>query len=72
MTEGVTKKRCGFIVEGSAAREGVEVFNKDGKKVGVVTSGAPSPCLKKSIGQAYIDTAFSKIGTELVVNLRGK
>ena len=72
MTEGVTRKRCGFIIDGPAAREGVEVFNKEGKKVGVVSSGTHSPCLKKSIGQAYIETQYSKVGTQLVVNLRGK
>lgn len=50
LTEGVSKKRCGFIVDGIAAREHTDIFNKDGKKVGVVTSGSHSPCLKKSIG----------------------
>lgn len=53
--QGVKRKRSGFIVEGPPARDGVEITTKDGKVVGKVTSGAPSPSLKKSIGQAYID-----------------
>lgn len=48
--EGVSKKRSGFIVEGPPAREGVEITNKEGLTVGVVTSGTHSPSLKKSIG----------------------
>jgi aminomethyltransferase len=44
--EGVESKRCGFIAEGKLpVREGAEIFN-EGKKVGTVTSGGPSPCLQ--------------------------
>ncbi len=45
--EGVAKKRVGFVVEGKLpVRESSEIFNKQGNKVGVVTSGGPAPCLK--------------------------
>jgi aminomethyltransferase len=70
--EGVTKKRVGFIVDGPPARENVEIQTKDGKKVGVVSSGSPSPSLKLSIGQAYIEKDHSKLETELQVVLRNK
>jgi aminomethyltransferase len=56
LKEGVTRKRVGFIVEGPPAREGVEIFSKEGRKVGAITSGTHSPCLKKSIGIAYVAT----------------
>ena len=48
--EGVSRKRVGFIVDGPPAREGVEILDKEGKKVGIVTSGTHSPCKKQSIG----------------------
>jgi aminomethyltransferase len=72
LAEGVSRKRSGFIVEGTPAREGADIFLKNGQKVGTVTSGAPSPSLKKSIGQAYIDVPHNKLETELAVNVRGK
>jgi len=50
LKEGVSKKRVGFHVEGPPARENTEIFNKEGKKVGIITSGSHSPVLKKSIG----------------------
>jgi aminomethyltransferase len=59
-------------VDGPPAREGTEITTKDGKLVGAVSSGTHAPSLKKTIGQAYIDLPYNKLGTELVVNMRGK
>ena len=50
LEEGVSKKRSGFTVEGPPAREGADINTKDGKLVGIVTSGTHSPTLKKTIG----------------------
>ncbi len=50
LEQGVKHKRSGFIVDGPPARDGTEITTKDGKVVGKVTSGAPSPSLKKNIG----------------------
>lgn len=50
LDEGVSKKRSGFYVDGPPAREGTEIYTKDGKLVGTVTSGTYSPSLKKTIG----------------------
>ena len=65
LEQGVKKKRAGFIVDGPPARDGVEIHTKDGQIIGKVTSGAPSPSLKKSIGQAYINVPHNKLETEL-------
>ena len=73
LKEGVGRKRVGLNVLGGApAREGAEVFDEGGKKVGEVTSGGYSPCLKKGIAMAYVETAKSKVGTKLKVSVRGK
>jgi aminomethyltransferase len=69
---GVKSKRSGIIVDGPPARDGVEITTKDGKVVGKITSGSPSPSLKKNICQAYIDVPHNKLETELQVTLRGK
>ena len=47
-------------------------MDNDGKKVGVITSGCPSPVLKKNIAMGYIATSHSKVGTECLVKVRGK
>jgi len=45
MSEGVTKKRCGFIGDKVPVREGTDLFLKDGTKVGTVTSGTKGPSI---------------------------
>ena len=72
LQQGVKRKRAGFIVEGPPARDGVEIFTKEGKSVGKITSGGPSPSLKKSIGMAYINVPCNKLETQLQVKLRNK
>ncbi|KAJ9647888.1 Aminomethyltransferase, mitochondrial [Coniosporium apollinis] len=68
---GVSRRRIGLIVEGAPAREGAEIVNK-GEKVGKVTSGCPSPTLKKNIAMGYIKQGLNKAGTEVEVVVRGK
>ncbi|GAB3692348.1 glycine cleavage system aminomethyltransferase GcvT [Corynebacterium nasicanis] len=54
-----------------AAREGAEVF-REGEKVGVVTSGQPSPTLGHPIALARLHPEFSAPGLSLEVDIRGK
>lgn len=68
---GVDRRRAGFIVEGAPARGGAEIV-KDGETVGTVTSGSPSPTLKKNIAMGYVKDGLQKSGTELEVVVRGK
>jgi len=71
-TEGLKKKLIGFIIEDKmVARHGQEVYSGN-RKIGKVASGAPSPMLGKNIGLAYVETGFSKTGTEIEVDVRGR
>ncbi len=64
--------RVGLELEGRrAAREECVVMAGD-ENIGVVTSGSYTPTLEKSISMAYVDPKFSEIGTEVVVDIRGK
>jgi aminomethyltransferase len=64
--------RVGLELEGRrAAREECQVMSGE-KNIGVVTSGSFTPTLEKSISMAYVELAFSKPGTEVVVDIRGK
>ncbi|MFT6219870.1 MAG: aminomethyltransferase [Rickettsiales bacterium] len=57
---GLKKKRFGFkLLERGIARENSEI-RKNGKKIGILTSGGFSPNLKASIGQGYVDATFKK------------
>lgn len=51
--------------------EGAMIFSGE-KQIGKVTSGIPSPSLGKNIAMGYIETAFSKKGTSVEVEVRGK
>jgi aminomethyltransferase len=69
---GVERRRVGLIVEGAPAREGAEIVGENGKKIGVITSGCPSPTLKKNVAMGYIKDGFHKSGTQVEVVVRGK
>ena len=75
MTDGVTRKRCGFIGDKIPIREGVELYlpeDKGGMKVGHVTSGTKCPTINKAIGMAYVDVPHNKFNTQLIAKVRAK
>lgn len=73
LENGPPRRRLGFKLTGKGiAREGAEIFTKDGQKLGDVTSGGFSPTLNEAIGQGYIDTKLGKIGDEILVRVRGR
>lgn len=67
-----SKRRVGLIVAGAPAREHAVVYDSQGAEIGVVTSGCPSPSLKKNIAMAYVKSGNHKAGTKLQVKTRGK
>lgn len=69
---GVSRRRIGLVVEGAPAREGAEIVDDEGKGVGKITSGCPSPTLKKNVAMGYIKDGMHKAGTEVQVMVRGK
>ncbi len=70
--EGVKRKRIGVkLLDRGIAREGTEI-KKDGKKIGVLSSGGFSPNLKVSIGQGYFDPAIVKVGDEVHAVVRDR
>ncbi len=70
---GPPRKRVGLLPEGRApVREGVELFDADGKKIGIVTSGGYSPVLEMPMAMGYVDAACAANGTKILAKMRGK
>lgn len=69
----ISRKRVGIIGMKAPAREHTEIFDATGEKlIGEITSGTYSPCLKCPIAMGYVENASSKVGTEVMVKIRGK
>lgn len=75
------RKRVGIAVEGAPAREGAVIYAApadptagpaNATRVGVVTSGTFSPCLKAPIAMGYVDASLAALGTRLAIDVRGK
>ena len=68
-------KRVGLMASepGPAARHDSPVISPESKEVvGRVTSGGRSPSLNKNICMAYVPLSQSKVGTQLLCDVRGK
>jgi aminomethyltransferase len=70
--EGIKKKRIGIrITEKGIPRQHLDVL-KNGKKIGLVTSGTMSPLLKCGIAIAYVQSEHAVEGDKVAVNIRDK
>lgn len=70
--ENPPRRLVGLVAEGRRVpRAGFSVVDGEGRAVGEVTSGAPSPTLGKPVAIAYVDPAHAAPGTRLAVDIRG-
>lgn len=67
-----TRKKVGLEVVGRGIiREHMDVY-RDGKKIGVTTSGTMCPYIKKAVACALIDADARELGKEVEVDVRGR
>jgi len=72
IAEGVSRKRVGIRPEGRApAREGSELVDSDGRRIGVLTSGGYGPTVGGPVAIGYIEPSFAEVGTKIGVVVRG-
>ena len=72
-TEGTTRKLVGFeMIDRGIPRQHYPLVNADGEQIGVVTSGTMSPTRKIGIGMGYVKPEYSKLGTEIYIDVRGR
>ena len=70
--KGPARKLVAFeLLQKGVPRHGMKIFS-DGQEIGVVTSGNLSPLLQKGIGLGYVPTRFSELGTEVLIDIRGR
>ena len=70
---GVARKLVGFeMIDRGIPRNGYDFVDAEGNVIGHVTSGTMSPTRKVGIGMGYVRTEYSKPGTELSVDVRGR
>ena len=60
------------MIDRGIARDEYCCYNEAGEKIGVVTSGSPSPTLGKNIALAYVPPAYAALGTVLYVEIRAQ
>ena len=73
ITKNVARKRIGMVGLGKApVREGAELFNADGEKIGVVTSGTAGPTKGVPVAMGYVAKEYAVLGNEIFAEVRGK
>ena len=60
------------LIDRGIPRHGYNLLNADGEQIGVVTSGTMSPIRKIGIGMGYVKPEYSKPGTEIALDNRGR
>lgn len=71
--DGIKKRLRGFkMIDRGIPRHGYELVDSEDNLIGEVTSGTMSPVLGYGIGMGYINTGFTKFGTEIYIKIRNK
>ncbi|MFV0531781.1 MAG: glycine cleavage system aminomethyltransferase GcvT [Flavobacteriales bacterium] len=71
--EGLSRRLKPFLmIEKGIPRKDYKVVDVENNEIGFVTSGTMSPILKQGIGLAYLNKEFTKLDTEIYIQIRNK
>ncbi len=69
----LTRLRVGIKPQGKIiAREGTKIFSENENEIGSITSGTFGPSVNGSIAMGYVKFDFTKPGTKILLEVRGK
>ena len=69
--KGSKRKLVAFeITERGIPRQGYDIVDGQGHKIGIVTSGTMSPSLGKGIGLGYVPTIFASVDSKINIQVR--
>jgi len=69
---GPQKRLIGLeMLERGIPRGGYTLYDNE-QAIGIVTSGAPGPTVRKNIAMGYVDAAHTAVGSMIQVDIRGK
>ncbi len=69
--QGTERRLIAFeLDERGIPRQGYDIVDGNGNKIGEVTSGTMSPSLKKGIGLGYVPTIFKAIDSKIYIQIR--
>ncbi len=70
---GAPRKRVGLRpADRAPAREGTEIRDAGGRKIGVVTSGGFGPTVNAPVAMGYVESAYGRDGAEVSLIVRGQ
>jgi len=73
MNGKLSRLRIGIKPAGKIiARERTKIFSVDGQEIGLITSGTYGPSVNGPIAMGYVKYNFSKSGTKILLEVRGK
>lgn len=71
--DGLIRRRVGFVMqERGIPRKDYLIVDTEGNTIGEVSSGTMSPSLDIAIGMGSVKKEFSKVGTEVFIQIRNK
>jgi aminomethyltransferase len=72
--QGINRKLVGlqYLDKGAPPRAHYAVESSDGQVIGELSSGVLSPSLMTGIGMAYLPIEFTKLGTIVNIDVRGR
>ena len=71
--QGVERKLVAFeMIDRGIPRQGYDILDEQGNKIGNVTSGTMSPSMKKAIGLGYVSIEHAAINSTISISVRNK